>query len=258
MKVKQKFIVPIYGLRKSLTKNIKLGKNLLLRNINLLEENDWFKEYGLNGDYKVILEVDYEYDPKDPDEPVPAVFLNIINLFDASLVVFGDGRVGVAAIIPDPKTEGYPGGQILFSGKIRYKETLKKEIDEDFKRYYEKFLRAYESRPVAFDVFRRSQERFANNDRTIDSCIVLESIFVPLGSRLKKPFILNGMKIMGFNPDEVASIDDLIEYRNALIHADRKKQLKLLSGTKYTHKWFENVFSLVRRILKKYVGNPWY
>lgn len=60
-----------------------------------------------------------------------------------------------------------------------------------------------------------------------------------------------------FDTNEIKTIDDLIEYRNAIIHADRKRQLKLLSGSKYTHKWFENTFRLIRRVLYKYVESPW-
>ena len=112
-------------------------------------------------------------------------------------------------------------------------------------------------RPVAFDVYRRSCDRFSNNDRTIDSCTVLESLFVPLGERSKKSFTLNGLNILMFSTNEIKTIDDLIEYRNAIINADRKRQLKLLTGSKYTYKWFEDVFKLIRRILYKYVDNPW-
>ena len=53
---KQKLLSPIYGLRKSLEHNLKLGKGLLLRNTKLLEdEHRWFEEHGLKGDYKEIL-----------------------------------------------------------------------------------------------------------------------------------------------------------------------------------------------------------
>lgn len=112
-------------------------------------------------------------------------------------------------------------------------------------------------RPLAFDTFRRSQDRFANNDKTIDSCTVLESIFVPKGERSKKPFVLNGMKIMSFNSDEIQRIDDLIELRNEIIHADREKILKLHGSVKYTFTWFEETFKLVRQILYRYVEKPW-
>lgn len=112
-------------------------------------------------------------------------------------------------------------------------------------------------RPVAFDVYRRSCDRFSNNDRTIDSCTILESLFVPPSERSKKSFILNGLNILKFSTKEIKAIDDLIEYRNAIIHADRNRQLKLLSGSKYTHRWFESVFKLIRKILYDYVESPW-
>jgi len=255
---KQKFLAPIYGIKFSLKNSLKLNNNLLLRNIDLLKnEGDFFKKYKLLGNYNIVLVIDYEYNSSDSSEPLPGVFIKIINKFDASLVVFGEGKVGIAAVIPDKISGQFPGGGINFAGKVQYNESLNKELNEDFIVYYKKFSKAYDMRPVAFDVFRRSQDRYANNDKTIDSCIILESIFVPLEERVKKPFILNGMKIMGFGSDDIGLINSLIDYRNAIIHADRKKQLKLLSGQKFTFDWFEKTFKLVRKILFKYVENPW-
>lgn len=255
---KQKFLAPVYGIRSGLIKDIKLNKSLLLRNINFFtKEGEFFEEYRLLGDYKIVLEIDYEYNPNDSSEPLPGVFLNIVNKFDASLVAFGEGKVGVAAVIPSPKTGEFRGGGINFYGKVSYSESLNKNLDDGFKIFYEKFSKAYDMRPVAFDIFRRIRDRFTNNDKTIDSCTLLESIFVPEEERIKKPLILNGMKIMGFKPKDLNMIDDLIEYRNAIIHANRKKQLRLLSEAKYTYKWFEDVLRLVRNILYKYIENPW-
>ena len=255
---KQKFLAPIYGLKKSPRKSIKLDKNILIRAIDLFaEEHKYFKSFGLKGSYDAVLEVNYEYDSNNPSEPFPGLFINLINKFDASLVVYGDGIVGVAGVIPATK-DSIPGGGILSSSaRPQYEEKLDKEIDEDFATYYKNFVKAYDMRPAAFDVYRRSCERFSNNDRAIDSCTILESLFVPPNERSKKSFILYGLNILRFNTDEIKSIDDLIEYRNAIIHADRKKQLKLLSGSKYTHKWFEDTFKLIRRILYKYVESPW-
>lgn len=254
----QKFIVPIYGLRSGVKKEIELDRGLFIRNIKLLErEDELFKKYDLSGDYKAILEVNYKYDSNSPSEPVPGVFLKITNKFDASLVVYADGKAGIAAVIPDPKDNNFPGGQRVFPYKVQYEERLQKNLDNEYIDYYKNFSTAYDMRPIAFDIFRRSQERYANNDKTIDSCTVLESIFVPQGERAKKPFILNGMNILGFDKSEIEAIDSLIEYRNSVIHADRDKQLKLLSGKKYSHKWFEDTFKLIRRILYEFVQNPW-
>lgn len=251
----RKYLAPIYGV-KGLKSDIKIDKNIVLRNINLLaEEYKLFEEHGLTANYYVVLEIDYKYDENDSSEPMPAMSLNIINKIDAALVVYGEGTVGIAAIIPTSKNDGLP--YILSRTKPNYKEYLNKEITEDFVVYYKKFIKAYNMRPIAFDWYRRSQDRFANNDRTIDSCTALESIFVPKGERSKKQFILNGMKIMGFEKIDVDRIDSLIEYRNAILHADREKQLQLLSGAKYTHSWFEDTFNLMRKILYSYVEKPW-
>ena len=258
MKKKQFFLAPIYGLKKSPRQSIKLDKNILIRAVDLFaEEHKHFESFGLKGSYDGVLEVNYEYDSDNPSEPFPGLFINLINKFDASLVVYGDGVVGVAGVIPAPKEDFSGGGILSSSAKPQYEEKLDKEIDENFAVYYKKFIKAYDMRPVAFDVYRRSCDRFSNNDRTIDSCTILESLFVPPGERSKKSFILSGLNILMFSADEIKAIDDLIEYRNAIIHADRKKQLKLLSGSKYKYKWFEDTFKIIRRILYKYVENPW-
>lgn len=258
MKTKQKFLAPIYGIRNGVKQSIQLGEGMLLRNIDLLEdEPNFFKKYDLNGTYNCVLELDYKYNEEDPSEPLPGVSLKIVNPFDASLAVYGDGRAGVAALLPSHKDDKFPGLDFGFTEKMQYEDCLDREIDENFQGYYQKFIKAYEMRPVAFDMFRRSQERFANNDKAIDSCTILESIFVPKGEKSKRLFILNGLIIMSFSKDDVILIDDLIEYRNSIIHADRAKQLKLIVERKYTYQKFEDTFKLVRKILFKYVETPW-
>ena len=258
MKSKQLFLAPIYGLRNSLKSNVKIDKTLLIRNASILEREDkLFASYDLKEDYKAVLEINYCFDSQDPSEPFPNLFLNTINKFDSSLVVYGDGKVGIAAVFPKDRETNFSGGGVLFSSKVQYEEQLDKQIDSKFKTFYKQFSKAYEMRPVAFDDFRRSQDRFANNDKAIDSCTVLESIFVPRGERSKCPYILNGLKIMGFDNKEVALINDLIEYRNSIIHADRERQLKLITERKYTHQKFEETFKLIRLILFRFVKAPW-
>lgn len=257
MKKKQKFLAPIYGLRRGLRKNIKLNGSLLLRNIDLFKkEYEFFEKHVLKANYNAVLEIDYQYNPDDASEPYPGISLNIVNKFDSAWLVYGNGTVGVAGIFPASKTSEF-GGIILYSSKTSYEETLDKEIDDNFVLYYKNFIKAYNMCPLAFDVYRRSRDRFTNNDKTIDNCTILESIFVPSGERSKKSFILNGLNILGFSKKDIDVVDDLIEYRNAIIHADMAKQHKLLSGSKYTHKWFENAFKLIRKILYRYAENPW-
>lgn len=258
MKKKQKFLAPIYGLKKSLRQSIKLDGGVLIRAVDIFtEEYKHFEKFGLKGSYDGVLEIDYEYDSDNPSEPFPGLFINLVNKIDASLIVFGDGVVGIAGVVPAPNEEFSGGGILSSSAKPRHEEKLDKEIDENFAVYYKKFIKAYDMRPVAFDVYRRSCDRFSNNDRTIDSCTILESLFVPFNERSKKSFILSGLNILMFSANEIKAIDDLIEYHNAIIHADRKKQHKLLSGSKYTYKWFEDTFKVIRRILYKYVESPW-
>lgn len=258
MKKKQKFLAPIYGLKKSLKGEIKLDKYLLIRQVDLLKkEYKLFEQYGIRANCDAVLEIEYQYNDDNPSEPYPGISLNVVNKFDAALLIYGDnnGGVGIAGIFPARKKRNL--GVTLFTAKTRYEEGLESEINDDFSNYYKKFAKAYNMRPLAFEVFRKSRDRFANNDKTIDCCTALESIFVPAGERSKKPFILSGMNILGFSKKDIENIDDLIEYRNAIIHADMNKQLKLLSGSKYTYKWFEDTSKLVRKILYKYAESPW-
>lgn len=255
MKTK-KYIVPIYGIKPLRESPLQLQENVILRSIKLLEnEHEIFKKHQMRTGYEAVLEVDYSFDEADTSEPLPGISINLLNMIDASLVVYGEGKAGLAAIIPADGSVG--GGFILPHAKPSFGEYLDKEINADFVTYFTNFKIAYDMRPLAFDLFRRSQERFTNNDRTIDSCTVMESIFVPKGEKSKKSFILSGLKIMGFGIDEIGRIEKLVDYRNAIIHADREKILRLLSGADYAHSWFEDTFSLVREILFKYVEKPW-
>lgn len=254
---REKYLAPIFGLKNSPKAKIVLDKVVSIRDLDLFNREDkLFYSWGVRVSCDAVAEIEYEYNLADPTEPFPGLFLKIINKLDAGLVVYGDGKVGVAAVFPAKKDE-IRGGGILASSNPQYEEKMDRELDENFATWYRKFVKAYDIRPLAFDIFRRSQERYANNDKTIDSCTVLESIFVPKGERNKKTYILNGMKIMAFNQEEVNYIEGLVEYRNAIIHADRDKILKLLGGKKYTYIWFEDAFKLVRKILYQYSENPW-
>lgn len=253
MFMKRIFLAPVYGLNEALKENIQLDKNLLLRSIDIYKgEDEKFKKIGLMGSYGVLLEINYRFDQDDSNEPFPGILINIINKFEAALLTYGEGVVGVAAIITSEKPNGT---YILNRSKTHFQNNLKGKIDKNFVDYYQKFIKAYDLRPMAFDIYTRSRSRFANNDKTIDICTILESIFVPNGQRLKKPFIVNGVKIMGFTENEIKAIDELIDLRNALIHADSEKLLRLVF--KYNSDWFDNTFNLVRRIIYKYAENPW-
>src|SRR3989344_2885249 len=141
MKKKQKFLAPIYGLKNSPGQSIKLDKSILIRSVDIFaEEQKHFEKFGLKGSYDGVLEVNYEYDSDNPSEPFPGLFINLINRLDASLVVYGDGVVGVAGVAPAPKEEFSGGGILSSSARPRYEEKLDKEIDENFASYNKKFV----------------------------------------------------------------------------------------------------------------------
>jgi len=163
---------------------------------------------------------------------------------------------GIAAILPAEPGSSGQSTYILSRNSPQYDVFLDKSLIEDrFDVFYNNFLKTYNLRPLAFDLYRQSLIKFTQNDRTIYSCIALESIFVPNKEKSKKPFILNGMKIMGFESSEIKLIDKLIDYRNAIMHADIKKQIELISI--FTTQRFEESFNVARKILNKYIENPW-
>ncbi len=251
-----KFLVPVYGIKPLKGDPIQLDDGVLLRGVKLLEnEHEIFKKHNMRTGYDIILEVDYSFDEDDSSEPFPGISIRLLNMIDAAFVVYGNGRAGLAAILPADDSEHM--GFILSQYQPQYSEYLDKEIDSDFVDYFSNFKSAYDMRPMAFDIFRRSQERFSNNDKTIDSCTALESILVPKGERQKKSFIINGLKIMGCGKDEIERVEKLVDYRNAIIHADREKLLGLYGRGAYTHSWFEDTFLLVREILFRYAEKPW-
>ncbi len=250
------YIVPIYGLR-SLKGNIKLDKTTVLRNVDIFNKEDEFlTNAGLPNSYNVVLDIKYKFNETNPEEPIPGLNIKILNKIDACLILFEKCDAGLAAILQKQGLK-YTCKYILSTKKPILHEYLKIKSEKDFVDYFKKFQEAYSKRPLAFDIFRKSSVRFTNNDKAIDSCTILESIFVPNGERAKKQFIINGMKIMGFEETYVQAINDLIDYRNAIIHADQVKTLKLLSGPKYTYVWFENTFEVVRKVLLGYVDKPW-
>lgn len=251
-----KFLVPVYGIKRVNAEALQLEATVMLRGVKILEnEHKIFSDLGLRPNFNAVLEIDYSFDEEDSSEPYPGISIRLLNMIDASFVVYDEGRAGLAAIIPAEDSGHVP--LTLSSANPQYAEYLEHNIKEEFVTYYNKFKVAYNMRPMAFDMFRRSQERFNNNDRTIDSCTVLESILVPKGERSKRSFIVNGLKIMGYGEDEADRIGKLVEYRNAIIHADREKLNSLYRGTLYTLGWFEETFKLVRKILYRYVEKPW-
>lgn len=252
MKNKVKVILPIYGLSKNLSEKASLSRGLLIRPIDLLKnEHGSFKKYGIHNYSNTLIEINYEYDEDDPNEPYPAVEINFVQKIESALRVYGFGSVGIAAII-----FGSSFNTIIRSThNPLWHDNLKEQLN-DFPEFFNKYQKAYNLRPMAFQSYSRSRERVANNDKTVDCCTTLESLFVPRDEWKKSPFILQGLSIMGFEEKERRAVDDLIKYRNSIIHADSRKILNLLGGPKYTLSWFEETFELVRKVLIKFIEKP--
>lgn len=254
-----RLLIPIYGLGWVLN-TIKLDNKIEIRFINdLNKENELLRKSGFNWrKYKCVLDIKYAYDPDKTDEPYPAVQF-LLNEIQASLRVFHTGAIGFAGIISQPQVSPFP---LLIdlttpSGRPLYK--IDKNKLSKFPEFYQKFKVAYEQKPVAFDYFSHAQNRYVNKYKAIDYCISLESLFVPEGDRGgKKAFILQGLRSLGLAQQDIQMAEDLYDYRNAVVHANRTKQLQLLGGAKYTYAWFEECTELMRKIMSLYVEKPWY
>ncbi len=94
-----KYIVPIYGIKPLKDSPLQLQENVILRSVKLLEnEHEIFKKHNMRTGYEAVLEVDYTFDENDPSELLPGISINLLNMIDASFVIYGEGKTGLAAI----------------------------------------------------------------------------------------------------------------------------------------------------------------
>lgn len=249
-----KIIIPIYG-SPAINTLIQLNKDIKIRQINQTEEDllsksiNWTSIGRATCPYWYVVEIDYKYNPQDPSEPNPMYLIKHQNI-ESALRLYYQNDIGFAVSIIDGKVE------IL---NFTSSSTAAKPFDNttDFLTYWGKFKKAYKRRPLAFDLFSRAQTKGASNDKTIIYCTVLESIFVPKNERRKSEFIKQGVTVLRFTNTEIQMVADLYKYRNSIVHGDRDEQLKLIGGSKFTFGWFENCTTLMRKILFKYIDNPW-
>lgn len=251
-----KLIVPISGLG-WIANDLQLDKDIKIRFINEATENELLQKAGFNSiKYKCVAEINYKFDADEASEPYPKVDF-VLKRLESALRVYHPGFIALAGIIAVPGYSPFPYIRNLsVNGHPPY--NIEKEKLETFPDFWKKFNEAYVKKPIAFDIYNKSQDRYAPNDVAIDLSIVLESIFVPEKSRgEKKVFITQGIRILGYNEKDQTMLADLYEYRNSIIHGNLAKQLQLLSGAKYTIIWFEEIVELVRKILVNYVEKPW-
>lgn len=251
-----KIIVPIYGLGWILN-NIKIDNNIEIRFINELQkENELLKKSGFNWiKYKCLLNIKYFYNSQQADEPYPALQF-LLDEIQAALKVFNPGFVGFSGVISQPRVQPFPMliDPSIPSGPSSYKIDKKKL--SRFPRFYQKFNLAYKKKKVAFDWFNKSYLEVPVN-KVIGYCICLESLFVPSNSYGKKKFILQGLKLLNFSPQERDKIGILYDYRNALIHADCQKSFKIRKQYKITKNFYDDCETILREILRLYVEKRW-
>ena len=256
---KVKVLLALYGALR-LKNNLKLDDKVLVRSIGTLnnEENLFkFVNWRIYGratcPYDWVIEFDYKYDENDASEPYPKLLINN-GYIECSRRLFYKHDVGFAALAIDvnnPKnyliSSKMPSNIIFeaFDGSIEFSD------------FWEKYTSAYQKKPAAYEYFSQALN-YPNGIKSILFCSSLESLFVPDDEKSKKrDFVIQGAKILGFSNKEQDYLKDLFEYRNAYIHADKKKQLSLLSGPKFTLKWYEECEEVIRKALFNHVYKSW-
>jgi len=256
-------ICPIYGLG-WIASDLRLGKNVILRFVDNFEkkEGDGFAAIGIRSiSYRCLLEITQEYDPNDYNNDPWLDIQSIALSIEAALRIYHEGKIGVAAIVYYENSK-QQSARILDgfipNGQEDYQ--IDKTKLEAFPTFFKDFEIVYKEKPVALQYFSRAQQRFNKNDKSIDLCTALESLFVPADSRgAKKVFLTQGVKILGFSSVETQMISDLYDFRNTIIHGDHKQRAAIYTKKKsnYTTSWFEDCENLVMVILQKYVSQPW-
>lgn len=253
-------LCPIYGLGWIAT-DIQVGQNATLRFVDMEVESSEIAEVGLRSiSYRCLLEITQEYDPKDTSDPWFDIESTAIAI-EAALRTYHEGKIGVAAIIyyqGDQRQSARILDSSIPNGQEDYK--IDKAKLEALPIFFADFETAYKAKPVALQYFSRAQRRFSKNDKSIDFCTALESLFVPANSRgAKKVFLIQGVTILGFSAAEVQMIGDLYEFRNTVIHGDHNQRTAIYARRRgnYTTVWFEDCENLIRAILQKYVSKPW-
>lgn len=256
-----KIIAPIYGLN-YISRNIAIDSNITIRCVIEDGENDLLKSSGFNWiKYKNVLDIQYKYKQNNTNEPYPAIQF-LLNRIELALRVFNPGIIGFAGIISQPKVSPFPVciEKTTPSGPNQYKINTNKLIE--FPDFYKKFETAYSKKPIAFNRFSQACCRApitkVSEDKIIDYCVCLENLFVPLNSREKSRFVLQGFTILRFPSKNIEKIKTLLEYRNSIVHADFNKQCKISSKDHVHHEhYYEEIEEIIREVLRFYVEKPW-
>jgi hypothetical protein len=249
-------LVPIYGLGWTLN-NIKIDTNIEIRFINeLKKESELLKKTGFNWvKYKCLLAIRYSYNSQGVNEPYPALQF-LLDEIQAALRIFNPGFISFSGIISKPKVQPFPLtiDSAILGGPPFYK--IDKIKLSKFPDFYQKFKLVYNKKKIAFDWFNKSYSEVPVN-KVIDYCICLESLFVPPNSYEKKKFILQGLKLLNFSQQECDKTGILYDYRNAVIHADYQKILKIIKQYKITNNFYDICEKILREILELYIEKPW-
>ena len=252
-----KIIAPIYEYGLILINPLILEKDIKIRRINYPEEPELIEENLKlpSFKYSCITEIRYTFDPRDINEPFPNIG-QLLAKIEIALRIFNGGAIGFAGIISQPKILPFPMvlSRVAPTGENKYK--IDKDKLKEFPEFYKKFKIAYSKKQVAFDWFSKSYFDVPAN-KFIDYCICLENLFVPPNENRKKSFILQGIILLNIDVNK-NKIETLIDYRNAIIHADSSKQHKILKDKIWsTYMFINNYEEMLRKILQIYIEKQW-
>lgn len=259
MKKKIKVLIALYGAL-GLKGSVKLNKNASIRGIKLIGEDDFFKFTNWNTKgratcpYNWIIDLDYEYNANNSSPPYPQQIFIENQHIDYALGLYFQNSVGLAAIIVNPQA---PKNYIV-SDKIGGSLSVNVfDKNISFEEFWKKYIPAYNKKPAVYEYFSRALE-YPNNIKSILFCSSLESLFVPEDEKNKKrDFVLQGLTILGFDKTEQAYISELFTFRNAYIHANKKKQFELNLGSKFLSPWWEKCEKIMRKILFRHIELSW-
>lgn len=259
---KIKVLIALYG-SLGLSNTIDLGDEIKIRRLkmskneeNLFSFTNWQYFGRETCPYDWIIDFDYRYDQKDSNEPYPALLIKS-RYFEYGLRLFYKNDVGFAAVVikTNPLHNYSLSNKMLTSAKVDQFDTK-----IDFSMFWQKYNISYSKKPAAYEYFSEALN-YSYGIKSILFCSSLESLFVPDEERSKKKdFVLQGIRILNFDSVEQKHVDDLFEFRNSYIHANKNKLEKLFSNknvNKYTSIWWDNCETVCRKILFTHVKNPW-
>ena len=256
MSKKLRLLAPIYGLNYGKLKDLTLDRNSKIRWITK-KESLLLRKSGFDPlKYNYLLDMVYRYNEKKINEPYPALQI-LLDKIEVSLRVFNTGVIGFAGIVSKPQVSPFPLRINLTIPNQQSSYKINNSKFSGFPDFCKKFRSAYHKKQIAIDWFNKSYSEFAPTNKIICYCVCFENLFVPSNSHEKKIFIIFGLNLLNINKSNRDEIDLLYNYRNSIIHADKKKQKELLRKIGSMSSFLEHCTETLREVLQIYIDKQW-